>query len=77
MGDQDSLLEVQQELHEIGQEAYLFEQKCPDCQDQLKEFWERLDWVDLKLQRLSVIEESYSLLQYRVTRYLYFGEPLD
>ena len=77
MGDRDSLLEVQQELHEIGQEVYLFEQKCPHCQDRLQEFWERLDWVDLKLQRLSLIEESYSSLQYQVTRYLDFGEPLD
>jgi|GEM_PF-3106286 len=59
MGERDSLLEVQQELHDMGQEAYQFEQKCPHCQNQFKEFWERLDWVDLELQRLSSIEESY------------------
>ena len=77
MGERDSLLEVQQELHDMGQEAYQFEQKCPHCQNQFKEFWERLDWVDLELQRLSSIEESYIFLQNCVSRYLDFGEPLD
>jgi hypothetical protein len=77
MGDQDSLLEVQQELREIGQDAYQFEQRCPQCQDQFKECWERLDGVDQKLQRLSLIEKSYSFLQYKVDRHLDFGEPLD
>ncbi|MCG9890801.1 MAG: hypothetical protein MH252_06980 [Thermosynechococcaceae cyanobacterium MS004] len=77
MGNRDSLLEIKRELLEIGQEAYQFVERCPICRERFREFWERLDWIDGNVQKLFSIEEEHQFLQYRVTRYLEFGEPLD
>ncbi|WNZ25461.1 hypothetical protein HJG54_23125 [Leptolyngbya sp. NK1-12] len=77
MGDQDSLPRIRKELHEIGQEAYQVELLCPHCQSKFREFWQRFDWLDSKVQRLSFIEEENGYLRYRIDRYLDFGEALD
>jgi hypothetical protein len=74
MGDRSSLLELQQELCEIGQSVYQIEQSY---QSQFKKFWERHDWLDLTIQKLVSIEEENLYLRYRINRYLDFGEPLD
>lgn len=77
MDNRDGLLVAQRELQEVGQEAYQFEQRCPHCQAQFTELWERLEWIDLKVQKLLSIEEENGYLRYRINRYLDFGEALD
>ncbi len=77
MGDRESLLELQSEIQQIGQEAYLFEQSCPQCQMHFQDYWQRLDWIDTRLQSFLRLEEENTCLRYRIHRYLDCGEPLD
>ncbi len=77
MGDRESLLELQSEIQQIGQEAYLVEQSCPQCQTHFQDYWQRLDWIDTQLQSFLYLEEENRYLRYRIHRYLDFGEPLD
>lgn len=77
MGERESLLELQSEIQQLGQEAYLFEPICLQCQAYFQNYWQRLDWIDTRLQSFLRLKEENTYLRYRIHRYLDCGEPLD
>lgn len=77
MGGRDSLLAVQRELIELGQDTYRLGSDCPLCRSHLQEFWQRLDDIEFRVQNLSIDCEEATYLRYRICRWRDFGETLD
>lgn len=61
---------LQDQVCTLGHEAYRYG-------FQAEEFLDRLTLIEDRLQVLCGIEQDHQFLQYRVSRYLDFGEPLD
>jgi hypothetical protein len=78
MGERNSLLDLREEIQQLGQEAYQLEPTlCPGCRLRMQAVWRRLDDLDSKTQGYAVLEEENFYLRNKIDRHLDFGEPLE